>query len=78
MCEKNFRLLENPEMMFEKQFTDWIDYLNIERIYYNLETCKNKIREYLLLFPEIIRFYDLPFVISELYKKDASFPLKGL
>ena len=42
------RLSKEPEIIFKGKFTNWIDYLNIERIYYDLETCKNKVNEYLL------------------------------
>jgi len=40
-----------------------------------LETCKNKVGEYLLLYPEIKKQYlDLSIVSSELCKIDALFP----
>ena len=48
LCKKDNRLSENPEEIFKGQFTNWIEYLSIKREYYDLETCKNKINEYLL------------------------------
>jgi hypothetical protein len=47
LCEKDNRLSIEPEIVFKEQFTNWIDYLSIKRIYYDLETCKNKVCEYL-------------------------------
>jgi superfamily II DNA or RNA helicase len=47
LCEKDNRLSTEPEIVFKGQFTNWIEYLSIERVYYDLETCKNKVSEYL-------------------------------
>jgi len=78
-CEEDNRLSNEPEIVFKGQFTNWIDYLSIERVYYDLETCKNKVGEYLLLYPEIKKQYlDLSIVSSELCKIDALFPPNGL
>ena len=44
-----------------------------------METCKNKVGEYLLLNPEIKKHYlDLSIVMNELCKLDACFPPPGL
>ena len=78
LCERDNRLPINPEEQFAK-FTNWIEYLNIKRVYYDLETCKNKVGEYLLLYPEIKKHYlDLSIVSNELCKIDSSFPPNGL
>ena len=78
LCERDNRLPINPEEQFAK-FTNWIEYLNIERVYYDLETCKNKVGEYLLLYPEIKKHYlDLSIVTNELCKIDILFPPNGL
>ena len=75
LCKRDNRLSNEPEIVFKGQFTNWIDYLSIERVYYDLETCKNKVGEYLLLYPEIKKQYlDLSIVSSELCKIDALFP----
>jgi len=47
LCERDNRLSKEPEIVFRGQFTNWIEYLSIERVYYDLETCKNKVGEYL-------------------------------
>ena len=47
LCERDNRLSKEPEIVFKGQFTNWIEYLGIERAYYDLETCKNKVGEYL-------------------------------
>ena len=79
LCEKDNRLSKEPENIFKGKFTNWIEYLSIKRIYYNFETCKNKVDEYLLLYPEIKKYYlDLFIVSNELCKIDLLFPPKGL
>jgi superfamily II DNA or RNA helicase len=79
LCEKDNRLSKEPEIIFKGQFTNWIEYLSIKRVYYDLETCKNKVGEYLLLYPEIKKYYlDLFIVSNELCKIDILFPPNGL
>ena len=79
LCERDNRLSKEPEIVFKGQFTNWIEYLSIERIYYDLETCKKKVSEYLLLYPEIKKYYlDLSIVSNELCKIDILFPPNGL
>ena len=79
LCEKDNRLTKEPEIVFKGQFTNWIEYLSIGRIYYDLDTCKNKIGEYLLVHPEIKKHYlELSIVNNELCKIDALFPPNGL
>ena len=79
LCERDIRLSKEPELIYNGQFTSWIEYLSIERIYYDLETCKNKASEYLLLYPEIKKYYlDLSKVIEYLCKIDKLFPPNGL
>lgn len=79
LCKKDNRLSKEPEIVFKGQFTNWIEYLSIERIYYDFETCKNKVGEYLLLYPEIKKHYlDLSIISNELCKLDTNFPPNGL
>jgi len=78
LCEIDNRLSKKPEIVFKGQFTNWIEYLSIERVYYDLETCKNKVGEYLLVYPEIKNITDLSIVSNELCKIDALFPPNGL
>lgn len=79
LCERDNRLSKEPEIVFKGQFTNWIEYLSIERVYYDLETCKNKVCEYLLLYPKIKKHcLDLLIVSNELCKIDDLFPPNGL
>jgi superfamily II DNA or RNA helicase len=79
LCERDNRLSKEPEIVFKGQFTNWIEYLSIDRVYYDLETCKNKVCEYLLVYHEIKKYYlDLSIVSNELCKIDALFPHNGL
>ena len=79
LCEKDNRLSKEPEIIFKGQFTNWIEYLNIQQIYYDLKTCKNKVDEYLLLYPKIKKHHlDLSIISYELCKIDILFPPNGL
>jgi len=75
LCDKDNRLSKEPDKIFKGQFTNWIEYLSIERKYYDIETCKNKINEYLTLYPNIKKNYlDLSLVSLELSNLDNLFP----
>jgi len=79
LCEKDNRLSDEPEIVFKEQFTNWIEYLSIERIYYDLETCIEKVNELLILHNEIKNHnLDLSIVCKELCKIDVLFPPNGL
>jgi superfamily II DNA or RNA helicase len=79
LCERDNRLPEDPEISFKGKFTNWIEYLSIERVYYDLETCKNKVGEYLISYPDIKKHYlELSIVSKELCKIDTLFPPNGL
>ena len=79
LCEVDSRLSNDPEIVFKGQFTNWIEYLSIKRVYYDLKTCKKKIEEYLQLYPEIKNHYlDLSIIIDKLCKIDVLFPPNGL
>jgi len=78
LCERDNRLSKEPDIVFKGQFTNWIEYLSIERVYYDLETCKNKVGEYLLLYPEIKNKIDLLIISNELCKIDTLFPPNSL
>lgn len=79
LCKKDNRLPENPEAVFKGNFTNWIDYLSIERKYYDMETCRKKIVEYLIKYPEL-KCDDLnyTFIKNELCKLDVNFPPNDL
>lgn len=79
LCDKDNRLSKEPDEIFQGQFTNWIDYLSIERVYYDLETCKSKVREYLMSNPDIKRHYlNLSLIVTELCKMNEMFPPNGL
>jgi superfamily II DNA or RNA helicase len=78
-CEKDNRLSKEPEIVFKGQFTNWIEYLSIERIYYDLETCITKVNELLKLHNEIKKHYlELSIVCKKLCELDNNFPPNGL
>jgi len=75
LCDRDIRLPKEPENHFKGKFTNWIEYLSIPRIYYDLETCKKKATEHLLKNPELKKNYmNLSVVCSELCKIDRMFP----
>ena len=79
LCDNDIRLSKEPEVIFKGQFTNWIDYLSIERIYYDLDNCKNKINEYLLIYPDIKKHYlNLSIISNQLCKLDSLFPPENL
>ena len=79
LCEKDARLSTEPEELYKSQFKNWVDYLSIDRVYYDLETCKNNVKRYISLHPEIKKHYlDLSIVCNKLCELDALFPPFGL
>jgi superfamily II DNA or RNA helicase len=79
LCEKDDRLSKEPEILFKGDFINWIDYLSVERRYYDLDTCKIKIDEYLMRYPELKKNYlNLSLIVNELCSKDKMFPPNDL
>ena len=79
LCKKDNRLSIEPELTYNGQFTNWIEYLGIERIYYDLETCIEKVNELLILHNEIKKHHlDLSIVCKELCELDNNFPPNDL
>jgi len=79
LCEIDNRLSVEPELTYNGQFTNWIDYLGVKRIYYDLENCIEKVNELLILHNEIKKHYlDLSIVCKELCELDNNFPPNGL
>jgi predicted helicase len=76
LCQKDCRLPEDPKTHFKDKFTNWVDYLNINQdLYYNLETCKIKIQEYLKINPEFANNHlDLSSICNKLCMIDSKFP----
>jgi superfamily II DNA or RNA helicase len=79
LCDKDKRLSKEPDVIYKFQFKNWIDYLSIERIYYDLNICKIKINEYLSLYPDIKKHcLDLSLICIDLCELDKMFPPCGL
>ena len=47
LCKQKISLSAEPEELYSDKWTNWIDYLSIERKYYDLEVCKIKVTDYL-------------------------------
>jgi len=72
-CGQDIRLPLDPETTFHGQFTDWVDYLSFKGDYYDLETCKRKVTEYMNQYPDLkpLQFSE---VMERLKQMDSSFP----
>lgn len=79
LCNRDNRLSKEPEMLFKGRFTNWIDYLSIERNYYDLLTCIKKVDQYLILYPEMRKHnMELSVIVEEICKNDKKFPPSDL
>lgn len=78
ICEKDKRLPKNPELVFKGKFINWIDYLSIERKYYNFDECKNRIKELINKIDLDSYFLDLYGMCGKLCQMDNKFPPKDL
>ncbi len=79
LCDKDNRLSKEPEVVFKGQFTNWIHYLSIERIYYDLDTCKEKVANALAANPDLKKYYlNLEYICNKLCDTDSNFPPKNL
>jgi superfamily II DNA or RNA helicase len=75
LCKVDYRLPEKPEIIYKKQFINWIEYLNLPNIYYNLDTCKIMVETYLNKYPYLKNHYlDLTYIINKLCEIDKLFP----
>lgn len=78
LCKRDIRLPIEPDKTFNGKF-DWIYYLSIERIYYEIDKCKELVNTYLKENPEIKKHYlNLSLICQELCKLDNNFPPNGL
>jgi len=79
LCDRDIRLSKEPEILYKEKFTNWIDYLSIPRVYYDFETCKKKVTEYLMASPDLKKNYmDYSYLCNELCKIDPMFPESDL
>jgi len=79
LCEEDDRLPKDPELLFQKDFKSWTDYLGIETTYYDFETCREKIDEFLQANPEMKKYnLNLSVISNRLCSIDPMFPPEGL
>ncbi len=79
LCLKDNRFPEYPDHYFKGKFTDWIDYLNINRrLFYDLNTCRTKIQEYTQIYNIKVNNVDLMETVSYLVNVDDRFPPSDL
>lgn len=75
LIKNDLRLPEYPDEEFKGSFINWIDYLSIERKYYEIDICKNKINEYLKIYDDLKQYYlDLEQISEKLSNIDPMFP----
>ena len=75
LCKNDLRFYENPDEIYSEQFENWVKYLRIPNIYYDFQTCKNKINEYLTKYPEIKNNHlNLSGITIKLCEIDEKFP----
>lgn len=72
ICDIDNRLSKQPEILYEGEFTNWIDYLGISQKYYDLETCKDKVKYHLYSIKEID--FELSKITKKLKQLDDMFP----
>ncbi len=76
LCEIDDRLPKNPEKIYKNIFSNWIDYLSIEKKYYNIEECKKKVSEYIEKNTELKKYItmDKLKIIIKICDMDKNFP----
>lgn len=80
LCDRDYRLTKEPEVVYMSKFTNWVDYLSIKRTeYYDYETCKAMVCQYIRISPSLMDHYlDLSRIVIELVAQDPKFPPIGL
>lgn len=79
LCDIDLRFSKEPDIIFKGYFKDWIDYLSINRDYYDFGTCKIKISEYLIKYPELKEYFiELTIISEKLCEIDNNFPPSDL
>ena len=73
-CNTDNRFSLEPDALYKTNFTNWMDYLSIERIYYNFDECEEKIQQYIKEKKVQIDVLDLESVCKQLYLLDNKFP----
>lgn len=74
LCKNDIRLPDEPDEEYGKKFLGWIDYLGIEGDFYTLDECKQKVREYLKMYPDMKKNKNINDINFMLCKLDNKFP----
>ena len=75
LCEKDVRFSREPDVDYSGKFTNWVHYLGIPYIYYDVDMCKKKVQEYMTMYPELKNDYLLLDKLCEkLCALDNNFP----
>lgn len=78
-CKIENRLSIEPELIYKGLFLGWIDYLSIDKIYYDITECKNMIIKYLNEKTELNEYkFDLVILCNKLCELDDKFPPNDL
>lgn len=80
ICKKHPILPEDPATYFGQKFISWIDYLNIELKYYDLNKCKEMANVLMNEHPEVYKDLEHNYVeiANRLRQLDSNFPPKDL
>jgi superfamily II DNA or RNA helicase len=80
LCNKDYRLTTEPEILYHNKFLSWTDYFNIDKKrYYNIDECKSKCSHYIEnKLVEISDILDYSEICNRLCKIDKKFPPDGL
>jgi len=79
LCKSDTRLPENPSDNFKSKFKTWIEYLNIDEKYYDLQECKNKINQYMDKDTDLINYNrKLSKLCEKLCEIDIRFPSEDI
>ena len=75
LCDKDHRLSNEPDIVFRWKFTNWVDYLGIDRTYYELDECRQKVSHYVNSHPEWKKYYlKLSVIVTKMCEMDPMFP----
>jgi predicted helicase len=75
LCDKDIRLSKDPDLLFGNNFIGWIDYLSLNNMHYDHETCKNKVKEYIETHYYLRKYMsDINQFINKLCQIDMLFP----
>jgi len=76
LCDQDNRLFKEPQVVFKDKFTNWFDYFSLDRDdYYDFQSCKSKIKQYLHSNTTLKDHYlDLFKICNLVCQQDSKFP----